>query len=258
MNTRSPFAAAILAGCLWLALGPGAARAQPSVAVIASSALGEILQELAPEFERTTGHKLTLEFDSSNGVKKKIEAGATFDVAIVTPAMILDLSREGKLTAGPGTQIARAGYGVAIRAGAARPDIGTTEAFRQALLDAKSVIYNTEGQSGIYIASMMERLGIAEQMRPKTTLRTTGGSVAENVARGEVELGFQSMSEILSVRGAELLGPLPAELQRYTLLVAGLAPGKADDRASRDFIRFMGSVISIETMKKHGVEALRQ
>lgn len=235
-------------------VGQGTAQATTEVHVLSSTALGEVLQELAPEFERASGHALAMEFDSSTGVKRKVEAGAKFDVAIVPPALITDLARQGKLTPGSGTEIARAGYGVAIRAGAPRPDISTTAAFRQTLLNAKSIIYNKEGQSGIHMAGVMERLGIAEQMRSRTILKLTAGPVADNVAKGEAELGFQSISEILSIKSAELLGPLPPELQNYTVLAAGVAASTQMGTAAQDLIRFLRTPTATQVMKKHGME----
>ena len=249
----------VTAVCILAGLpGGNGAQAASDIRLLSSTALNEIMQVLAPQFTRATGHTLVMEFESSTVVKRKIEAGAKFDIAIATPVMIADLARQGKLTVGP--EIARGGFGVAIRAGAARPDISTTAAFRATVLGAKSIIYSKDGQSGQHMVSVLERLGIAEQMRPRIVERMTSGPVAENVARGEAELGFQSISEILSAKGAELLGPLPAELQGYITLAAGLVVDPQGDpqrgAATQDLWRFLATPAAAEVMKKYGMESL--
>ena len=148
------FSALLTPGLILGGLSGGNAAWADDVRLLSSAALTEIMQALAPEFERASGHKLTMEFDTATGVKRKIEAGATFNMAIATPAMIADLERQGKLTAG--AEIARAGFGVAIRTGAQRPDISSTAAFRQTLLNAQTIIYNKEGQSGIHMAQQFQ------------------------------------------------------------------------------------------------------
>ena len=236
--------------------GAAVALAATEIRIVSSSGLKEVMLDLAPEFERTTGHKLVMEFDSSAGVKRKVEAGANFDIVFVTPPMIADLARQGKLAPGSGTEIARVGLGAAIRAGAPRPDIGTTEAFRQTLLNAKSIMHNKEGQSGIYMSALLERLGIAEQIRPRIILKTVAGPVAENIARGEAELGFQLISEIVTVKGAELLGPLPSALQTFVVFAAAFAAGMRDPAAANELLRFLATPTSAQVMKKYGMESL--
>jgi len=237
-------------------LGQGGTAIAAEIKILSSNGLKEVLQDLAPEFSRTTGHKLSMVFDSSAGAKRRIEGGEAFDVALVTPPMIADLVKQGKIVAGTSADIARTGLGVAIRAGAAKPDISTVDAFKRTLLDAKSVAYNKEGQSGIYMAGLMDRLGIAEQMKAKTKLRSVPGPVAEDIAKGEAELGFQLISEILSVRGAELLGPLPSELQTFVVLTSGIAAGTKEAAPARELIKFLAAPDAAQVMKAHGMESL--
>lgn len=231
----------------------GVAVRAADLRVLSSSALAEVLQELAPEFERTSGQELITKFETSTGIKRMIEAGTVFDVAIVTPRMIDELSQHRMILVGSGTEVARTGYGVAIRSGAAKPDISTVAAFRQTLLNAKSITYNKDGQSGIHMAAVLARLGIADELRPRTILKQVAGPVAEDVANGVAELGFQSISEILPVKGAELVGPLPGELQAYTVLTAGVAVASANQTAARNFIGFLLSPSVAEVMAKHGL-----
>jgi molybdate transport system substrate-binding protein len=196
-------------------------RAGP-VKVLASNGVKAVLRELAPQFERSTGHNLAITFDRSSELKKRIEAGELFDVAILTGPMIDGLMQQRKVAAGTGANMARSGVGVAVRAGAPKPDIGTVEAFKRALLDAKSVAYTTEGASGVYFASVLQRLRIADAVQAKSKTQP-GGAVGELVARGEAELAVPQISELLPVAGTEVVGPFPPELQSFTLFTAGLA-----------------------------------
>jgi molybdate transport system substrate-binding protein len=236
----------------------GGAVCAADLNVLSSSALAEVLNELTPKFERTSGQKVVTQFESSTGVKRMVEAGTGFDVAIVTPRMIDELSQQGKIVPGSATEVARTGYGVAIRSGAAKPDISTVAAFRQTLLDAKSITYNKDGQSGIHMAAVIARLGIADQMRGRTILKLVAGPVAEDVANGAAELGFQAISEILPVKGVELLGPLPGELQAYTVLTAGVATASANPTAAQSFVDFLRSPSAARVMAKRGLETSKR
>jgi molybdate transport system substrate-binding protein len=212
------------------------------------------LEELKPQFEGATQHKLTLAFGTAVPLKRQIEAGETFDVVILTPALVEDLVKQGKVAPGTQSDVAKAGIGVAGRAGAVKPDIGTAEAFRRALLNAKSIVYSKEGQSGTYMASLIERLGIAAEMKPKTVLETRSGHSAIAVVEGKAELGFALISEILPVSGAELVGPLPAELQNYVVFTAGISPSAQDAEAARAFINFFTTPSALPVLKSKGME----
>jgi len=248
---------AMIAGALGFAvvmLNSAAAANAAEIKVISSVGVRAALEELKPQFEGATQHKLTLAFGTAVPLKRQIEAGETFDVVILTPALVEDLVKQGKVAPGTQSDVAKAGIGVAGRAGAVKPDIGTAEAFRRALLNAKSIVYSKEGQSGTYMASLIERLGIAAEMKPKTVLETRSGHSAIAVVEGKAELGFALISEILPVSGAELVGPLPAELQNYVVFTAGISPSARDAEAARAFINFFTTPSALPVLKSKGME----
>jgi molybdate transport system substrate-binding protein len=254
---RAPLVAPV-AGCPFAAFfvvsaGPAIAA---EIKVLSSNGLRDVLHELVPQFERSTGHNVSLKVDSSTGVKRAIEGGAEFDVAVAGPDHIAALSKAGKIAGGTETKIARTGIGMAVRKGAAKPDISTTEAFKRALLQAQSIMHNKEGISGTYMAALFQRLGLADQLKDKIRLKLVSGPVAENIAQGDAEIGFQLVSEILPVKGAELVGPLPAELQTYVVLTAGIGASAKEAEAGRELIRFLKQPTSAEVMKAGGLEPL--
>lgn len=213
----------LAAGLIGLALGGTPTRAD-EVKVLTTGAFKQALLALIPAFEARTGHRVAVENDTAGGVARRIREGAAFDLVVLTPGGIDDLVKAGTVAPESRTDLARVGVGVAARAGAPRPDIGTVEAFRQELLGARSVAYidpRSGGSSGIYVDGLVERLGIAEAVRAKAVL-VPGGYAAERVASGEAELAVQQISEILPVAGVELVGPLPAEIQTVTTYTAAL------------------------------------
>jgi len=224
------------------------------IKVISSVGVKSALEQLKPQFERATEHRLAITYGTAVPLKRQIDAGESFDVVILTPAMLEDLSKQGKVVPDSRTDVAKAGIGVAIKAGAAKLDISTPEAFKQALLNAKSIAYSKEGQSGMVMARMIERFGIAEEMKPKTVLETRSGQAAANVVEGTAELAFTLISEILPVAGAELAGPLPAELQSYIVFTAGIAPATKDPAAAKAFIDFFRTPAALPVLKAAGME----
>jgi len=191
------------------------------IKVLASNGVKAALEELAPAFERATGNKVVVTFGLAAALKRQIEAGEAFDLAILTSAGIDDLAKQGKVDAASRASIARSGVGIGIKKGAPRPDIGTPDAFKRTLLNAKSIAYLEDGLTGTYLKVLFQRLGIADSMRSKYK-NTRGG---EAVANGEVELGVTQMSEILHQTGAELAGPLPPEIQNYTNFSTAVGAG---------------------------------
>src|SRR5262245_32197659 len=229
MKTNSMIAAIALT----IALAPGSAAAA-EIKVISSVGVKTVLEELAPQFERTSEHKLKITFGTAVPLKRQIEAGESFDLVVLTPALIEELAKQGKVAAGSASNVAKSGIGVAIRQGAPRPDISSTEAFKKTLLAARMIAYSKEGQGGAVMARLVERLGIAEEMKPKTILETRSGGVALNVVEGKADLAFNLISEILPIAGAELAGPLPAELQSYVGLHRGHWRRHQGDRRSEE------------------------
>jgi molybdate transport system substrate-binding protein len=234
-------------------LGTGAAGAA-EIKMLVSNAVKTTLEELAPQFEKASEYKLAITFGAASELKTSIEKGATFDVAILTPAAIDDLIKEGKASAAGRAGIARAGFGIAARKGAPKPDIGTVEAFKRALLDAKSIAYVEAGAGSPYFKGLLERLGIAEEVRPKLKPQPTSNPAAKAVANGEAELGITAISEILPYAGAEVVGPLPPEIQFYSVSAAVIATDTRQAEAAKSLIRFLTAPAAIAVLKAKGLD----
>ncbi|MGZ3284575.1 MAG: molybdate ABC transporter substrate-binding protein [Xanthobacteraceae bacterium] len=224
------------------------------IKVLSSNSMKTTLEELAPQFEKATGHKLSFTFNAAVPLKAQIEKGAAFDVAILSTPITDDLIKQGKLVAATRTDIARSNAGLAVKRGAPKPDISTTAAFKRALLDAKSICYVEQGATGIYLKGLFERLGIAEQLKGKTKLLPPSNPAAHAVANGEAEIGMTQISEILPYAGAELVGPLPAEIQLSTLFPAAVGSGAKEPEAAKAFIKFLTAPAAIPVLKAKGLE----
>jgi len=235
----------------------GAAARAAEVKVLTSVALKSVLDELAPMFEKKTGHKLAIDYGLAADQKKRILGGEHADLIILTRAMMEDLAKQNKLTADGLVNVAGTSVAVAARAGAAKPDISTVDAFKQALLSAKSIVYADPakgGLSGIVAARAIERLGIAEQMKAKTIL-VPGAQSGDLVAKGEAELGIAQASEIVPVAGAQLLGPLPGELGTMTLFTGGIGAESQSVPAVKALIEFLTGPDAAPSFKAKGFEA---
>jgi molybdate transport system substrate-binding protein len=251
MKTSTTIAGALLS-VLFAAVQPTSSYAA-EIRVLSTHAAQEVLEELGPQFERATGHKLSFGFDPAAAVRRQIEEGAAFDVAIVTRSVIDDLARKNKVRSDMIGDIGRSGLGVAIRKGAPKPDISTVEAFKRTLLAAKSVVRSTEGTSGAYFDQLMGRLGIAAEMKDKIKLGPSG-RIAEMAARGEVEIAVQQISEILPVKGAELVGPFPPEVQLNTMFSAGVGTAAKEPQAAKALISFLTGPAAAPVIKSKGLE----
>lgn len=222
--------------------------------VLSSNGIRAVLLELAPAFERSTGHRLEITFNPANVLKQRIEAGDCFDVAILTPSVMDEAIGHGRVVAATRRTIARVGCGVAVRAGAARPEIGTAEKFKQALLGAKSLAATTEGASGLHFARVIERLGIADAVNRKTRWQA-GGLTGELAARGEVEMAVQLMSELKAVDGGiDIVGPFPAELQQHVVMVAGVGAAAREPEAAAALIAALTSERTKPVIESKGME----
>ena len=221
--------------------------------ILSTIGVRSVMQELGPQFERLTGHKLVIDFDVANVLKRRIDAGEGFDVAILTVPVMEELIKQNKIVSDTRAVVARGGMGLAGRAGAPRPDISSTEAFKRTLLDAKSITYPKEGLTGIHMAKVLERLGIAEAMGPKATL-TGSGSPAELVARGEVEIAAHIIPELLAVQGVVLLGPLPPEVQTYIVLQGGVGASAMRPQAARELLKFLTGPAAVPVIRSKGYE----
>ena len=246
-----PFLAAAKIGFALL-LVQGLAADAAEVKVIAGVAMRAMMGELGPQFERAMGHKLVIWYGHAGSIPRRIKAGEAFDLLVSGSLGLDEYTKQGKIAADTRTGIARVGMGVGARAGAPKPDISSVDAFKRALLNAKSVTYNPEGAPGIHLAGVLERLGIAQQMKAKT--KPVAKGVVQAVADGEAELGFAFTNEVLSVRGAELVGPFPPELQRYTLFTAGVATAAKQPEAAKALIKFLRSPAAVAVIKAKGME----
>lgn len=249
---KNPMTTTAIGFAMMLAAGTAADAAE--IKVITSVGVKAILEELAPQFERASEHKLNITFGTAVPLKRQIDAGETFDVVILVPSMVEDLVKQGKVAAGTSTNVAKSGIGVGILKGAPKPDIGTADAFKKTLLAAKSIAYSKEGQSGTAMARLIERLGIAAEMTPKTILETRPGGAVLNVVEGKADLGFNLISEILPIAGAEVAGPLPAELQSYVVFAAGIGATAKDTAAAKAFIDFLKAPAAVPVLKAKGME----
>ncbi len=227
------------------------------VTVVSGGAFKQVLNPLAARYEKETGNKVNVTYRTVGQHLKLIgDGGETFDVAVLTPVAIDGLAKEGKIVPGSRADLARTGVGVVIKAGAPLPDISTVDAFKRALLAAKSVAYidpKAGGSSGIYVAKLLERLGIAKEVNAKAVL-VQGGEVATHVADGEAELGIHQISEILPVPGVTLVGPLPAAIQNFTVYAAGVATAAKDGAAARGLVKFLAGPEAVPIIKSKGME----
>jgi len=229
-------------GVAVLAVSAAAHAEAAEITVLSAGAVRSIVTELAQAFEKETGHKVTMEFGTVGVTRKRLAAGPA-DLVIMSDVAVDETSKEGGIVAGSRVDIARTGIGVGVRAGAPKPDISTTEALKQALLAAKSITYVDPAQgatSGIYFASLLQKFGITDAMKPKTTL-VPGGYPAELVAEGKVEMVVHQISEIVPVRGVMLVGPLPKDVQKVTTYSAGVASKATTPEVARAFVAFMTS-----------------
>lgn len=248
--------AALIAGALGLA-GPPAGAAE--VEVLTAGAFKQVVLALAPNYERQTGNKVVIDNGTTGQLKARINGGEAFDVVVITPAVVDEMIKSGKVAAGSAVKLAGVGIGVVMKEGAPKPDISTVEAFKQALLKAKTVAYidpASGGSSGIYIDKLLEKLGIADQIRPKARLKK-GGHVADLIVSGEAELGIHQISEIVPVKGAALVGPLPPEIQNTTIYAAGMSASAKNKDAAKELIEYLSGPDAAAVLKSEGMDPVK-
>lgn len=225
------------------------------IKVVSAVALANVLKELGPQFERSTGHKLTMQFGPPVALKARIEAGEAFDLVILTPAFVDDVAKQGKVDPSTRVDIARDGIGVAVRAGAPRPDVASVEAFKRAMLDAKSIVLNSGGAAGpAYFNAVFQRLGIVQEVTPRIKLQPTPQDTLKAVANGDAEVGFVIVSMIRNAKGVELAGPLPSELQNYLTFTGVVASNAKEADGARALLKFLTSDEAITVIKGKGLE----
>ena len=224
------------------------------IKVLSSTAIRGVLIEIGRQFESTTGHRLVIEYDVFAVLKRKIDAGETFDVAILSPALIDDLIKQGMMAADTRATVGRTGVGVAVRVGASKPDISSVEAFKRTLLNVKSVGYPKGGASGVHFLSVLDRLGIAEEMKPKLKPFEGAGPPVQAFAAGEPELVVSGTSLVPTMPGAELVGGFPAELQAYIVFTAAGSATAKQPEAAKAFIQFLTAPAALPVIRAKGLE----
>jgi molybdate transport system substrate-binding protein len=230
----------------------GDARAA-EIKVIASNATKEAVIDLIPAFEKSTGHKVTMLWAGTEAITKRISGGEVVDVVLIAAPNIDKLISEGKLVGGSLTNIAKSGIGVAVRAGLAKPDISSGEAVKKAVLDARSVAYSS-GPSGFYVVELLKKMGIADQIKDKVKQTPSGVQVGEVVARGDADLGFQQISELLHLKGIHYLGPLPPDIQYLTVWSTGLHSGAPQPDAAKALVKYLSGPDAAASIRKAGME----
>ena len=223
--------------------------------VLSGGAYRAVVLAAVPAFELATGHKVAVDNDTVGALVRRIGGGEAFDIVIVTPAALDGLAHQGKVEPGMRTDLAKVGVGVMVKDGAPVPDVSTVAAFKRALLSAKSIAYidpESGGSSGIYLATLLARLGIAEQVRGKTRLKR-GGHVSDFILSGEAELGIHQMSEIVSTEGITLAGPLPAEIQNFTTYAAGISTAARDRTAAQALIGILAGPVVAPILAARGM-----
>ena len=223
------------------------------IRLLATKSTELIVKELGSSYERETGNKIVMTTDLPVATKRKIDAGATFDVAILSPILVEQLVQEGKIIRDTRADIVRVGIGLGVRKGANRPDISTVDAFKRTLLAAKSIAYLKEGNTGLYIAGLLERLGIAEVLRPKTKLPLTD-VVSNMVANGEAEVGLTAISLLIAEPGVETVGPIPPELQFYITFTGGVSTSSTKREAARGVMKVLTGTAALPAIRANGME----
>ena len=242
----------IIVAALTALLLPGVANAA-EIKVLSTQATEQAYRDLVPQFEKASGHKVTTIFTGTLDVQKRIAAGETYDLIIMAGPAIDDFIKAGRIVPGSRVDIARSGVGVAVKSGAPKPDISSTDAVKKTLLAAKSIGYST-GPSGVYLTGLFGRLGVAEAIKPKLKQTPTGIFVGNIVADGTAEIGFQQVSELAHFPGVDFVGPLPADIQQITVFSSGLQLGAKQADPASAWVKFLTAPAAAPVFKAKGLE----
>lgn len=223
------------------------------IRVLTPRAGSTLLAEIGPQFERATGNKIDVSVDLAAVLARRVKSGEAFDLLLAAPGQIDGLVKDGKLVGDSVTNVIKSGLGVEVKAGAPKPDVSSVEAFKHALLAAKSIAYLKEGQSGLAVAKAIDRIGLTEALKAKVIL-PDADVVSDMVAKGEVELGMVVVTQILTTPGVELAGPLPAELQNYITFAGAIGTQSKAPDAARALIKFLKGPAALPVMKAQGME----
>ena len=242
------FIVAAWAGCL-----PANAA---EIKVLTAGAFKPVVVAVAAEFAKRSGHTLVVDNDTAGALVRRVGSGEAFDLVVATPSALEQMAQAGRLAPNASTRLARVAIGVAVKQGAPLPDIGTLAAFQRALLEARAVAYidpASGGSSGIYLAGLFDKLGIAAQIRSKAVL-VPGGLVAQSLLNGEADIAIHQISEILAVPGVVLVGPIPAEVQNYTVYAGAVSPAARDRAAAQDLLDYLSSPTTQQALKEKGMQ----
>jgi molybdate transport system substrate-binding protein len=255
---KTPTKTALLAACLAafiLAPAETAPAQDTEIRILCSNGIRAAVEKLVPGYERSMGRSIKVQFGTSATFKRSIEGGEPFDLAILTPAIIEDLIKQGKIV-GMAVDLASSGIGMAVRAGLPKPDVTTAEAIKQTLLTSKSIGYVKEGASSPAVVSMFDRLGISEDVQRKTVFQPGAERNMASVAEGQIDVAFGLISEIVPAPGVQLAGPLPPEFQKRIIIAAGISSSTKNREAAKEIIKSLTSAAAAATIKATGLDPI--
>lgn len=251
MDHRPTLAAAIAAAVTLTVTGMTGHAAE--IRVLSTQATEEAYRELVPEFEKATGNKVTTTFTGTLDANKRLAAGENYDLLIMAASSIDGHIKGGKVVPGSRVDLAKSGVGVGVKSGAPKPDISTTEALKKTILAARSIGYST-GPSGVYVTGLFQRLGVADEIKGRLKQTPTGVFVGSIIASGEAEIGFQQISELSHFAGVDYVGPLPADVQQFTMFSSGIIVGAKDADRAKALVKFITAPAAAAAFKKRGME----
>ena len=251
MDHRPKLAAAIAAAVTLTVTGMTGHAAE--IRVLSTQATEEAYRELVPEFEKATGNKVTTTFTGTLEANKRLAAGENYDLLIMAASSIDEHIKGGKVVPGSRVDLAKSGVGVGVKSGAPKPDISTTEALKKTILAARSIGYST-GPSGVYVTGLFQRLGVADEIKGRLKQTPTGVFVGSIIASGEAEIGFQQISELSHFAGVDYVGPLPADVQQFTMFSSGIIVGAKDADGAKALVKFITAPAAAAAFKNRGME----
>lgn len=249
-----PRGAVLLAACISVCTLLPAQTADTDIHILCSNGFRGALVKLQPGLEHSMGRKMNIQFSASASFKHTIESGEPFDLAILTPQIVADLIKEGKIAAGTAVDLASSGIGVAVRAGVPKPDVSTAQAIKQTLLKAKSIGYVKEGASSPAITDLLSSLGISQEVERKAVFQSGAERNMASIAEGQTDVAFGLISEILPAPGVQLAGPFPPEFQKRIGLTAGIASATKNRKAVDEIIKSLTSPAAAATIKAVGLD----
>jgi molybdate transport system substrate-binding protein len=238
-----------------LASGADGKLAAADIKILTTGAFKPVVEALVPPFQAATGHVVHIQNDTAGALARRVEAGEPFDVLVLTPGGLAELAKKGRLPDARPTELAKVGVGVAVKAGAPKPDISTVEAFKAAIVDARKIAMidpHAGGSSGIYLKGLFERWGIWDQVKAKAIL-VPGGLVATRVVSGEADLAIHQVSEILAVKDAVLVGTLPREIQNYTVYAGAVGPASSAADGANAFLKTLAGPEAAKVLDEKGM-----